>query len=98
MVDAVPAPGYFGEMTHPPFVVFADVAVAPLGGGDRAGNPFKVGEILAPVIALARDRGRIIPIVVAFAVRRKMDIPQRGLTGMSLLVTGKALPQIIATV
>jgi len=81
-------------MFHPPDVVFAGVAVAPIRGGDFAGHAFEIGEVVEPIVTFADYSGWVIPIVVTNAVRRKMDIAQRGFTGMCFVVTDESLPKI----
>ena len=93
-MDPVPAPSYFREVSHPPFVVFTDVSVTPIGSGDLAGHAFEVGKVIPPIVALAYDRGWIIPVVVAVTVRGEMNIAQCGVTWVCFLISAKPLPQV----
>src|SRR5688500_18098324 len=62
-----------GEMFHPPEVMSASITMAPFCSSDRAFEALKVGEVVEPVIRFAQHRGSIAPVIVTFAVWRKMD-------------------------
>ena len=80
VVDSVLASGDVGEVFEPPGVMGADLAVAPFRGSHVADDfaAFEIWEVEQPVIAFARDGAWIVPVVVAFAVRRKVDVAAGG--------------------
>lgn len=95
VMDPVLPPHDFRKVFHPPNVMFADVAVAPVRRSDITDHAFEVGEVVEPVVTFTFHGGWIIPIVVAHTVRCKMDVAQCGLTGMRFVVTDEALPQVL---
>ena len=72
--------------------MLAGIAVAPICGSDTARHAFEVREVIQPVVTFADDGGRVVPVVVAVAVRREMDVAQRGLPRVGLLIPNKAIP------
>ena len=86
VVDPVPATHCLGEVVHPPHVMLADVAAAPFGGGHLADDALEIGEVVQPVVALAQDGGWVVPVVVAGAVRRKVDVAAGGLAGVGFFM------------
>lgn len=74
-------------------MVDADIPIAPLAGIHLADIPTEVGEVV-PVVAIAGDEFWIAPVVVSFAVGRKVDIAHLCLPGILFVVAGIALPEI----
>ena len=92
MMDSVRAALCFGEVVHPPEVMLADISVTPVRRGDFSCHSLEVWEIIAPVVALTEDFVRVVPIVIAVAVRGKMHVTQRGPARVGPFVADKALP------
>lgn len=95
--DPVPAPGGFGDVPEPPFVMFTGIAMAPLCSCDRADGTLEVGKVVQPVIALAWHRGWIVPIVILLAVGSEVDVAHSSFARRRFLITDEALPQILLT-
>lgn len=94
MLDVVLASSHFGQMPEPPSVVFANIAITPLGRCHRTDLSFELGEVIEPVITLAQDRAGIIPIVIALAVGREVDVPHGSPPGCGLVIADEAPPQV----
>ena len=75
VIDSVRRTFCFGEVFHPPDMMLADIAIAPFGGCDFAGDAFEIREVIEPVVTLARDGGGIAPVIISLAVGRKVDVP-----------------------
>ena len=97
-MDAILPSGHVGDMFEPPLVVQADVAMAPFAGSHAADITFEIREIQQPIIALASDSGRVVPVVVAFTIGSKMNVADRRFTGSNFLVAYEALPQVLIPV
>lgn len=82
-------------MPEPPDVMLPDIAIAPVPSGDFARLAFEIRKVMQPVVAFAGDRSWIVPVVVAVAIGREVNVTQRSLTRMSLFIADKAFPQII---
>src|SRR5215212_9382451 len=82
----------FGQMSKPPLVVFANIPIAPISGCYGADLSFEIRKVFQPVIGFARNGSWIVPIVIALAVRREMDISQRSLAWRGFLVTDEPPP------
>ena len=96
-MDAVNATSNMGDMFHPPLMVQPSIAITPFAGVDLANISQKIGEI-EPVVAVAGNRARVAPIVVALAVGSKMDVANLCLPGILLVVAYEALPEIVISV
>lgn len=75
-------------------MMLAGIAATPVSGGDLASDSLEVGEVVPPVVAFTDDDRGIIPIVVADAIRREVDIAQRGLSLMRAIIAYETLPVI----
>src|SRR3989304_4011173 len=76
--DSVKAAGHVREVFHPPLVMQADVAAAPFGRSDLADVTPEIREVEQPIPTFALDRVGIVPVVVAFAVGREVDVAAGG--------------------
>lgn len=74
IVDSVDTPSGLREVGEPPYMMLAYISIAPIAGSDLTSLPAKIGEVEHPVIALADDRGWIVPVVIALTIRSKMDV------------------------
>ncbi|MBV6465025.1 MAG: hypothetical protein PGMFKBFP_00293 [Anaerolineales bacterium] len=72
----------------------ADFAAAPLRRGDGSDVAFEIREIEQPVVALAEDRARVVPVVVALAVGRVVDVADGGPARRGLVVADETRPQV----
>src|SRR5829696_511713 len=92
MTDTVFTSVCFGQMPEPPFVVFTNIAIAPVGRGDSADLPLKIRKIFQPVITFTGDGAGVVPIIITLAVRREMDVPECRPAGSGFFIADEPLP------
>ena len=92
--NAVGSPTDFWKVIEPPFVMGANIAIAPIFGVDSFGRAAKVGELI-PVVAETIYDARIAPVIILVTVWGKVDVSTLRLARMAFVVANEFLPEIV---
>lgn len=89
------SPGHFRQMTQPPLVMQTDIPTAPFICIHLPGWPGKPWKMQL-IVTVTGDQARVIPIIVTFTVRRKVDVSHLSLPGILFIISRKTFIQVLA--